>query len=305
MDNLCHTLTGAALAEAGLRHRTRFGSAALMIAANLPDIDVLAFATDTPAVALRRGWTHGVLAQILLPVLLASALVLLDKWRPPRTAGSSRVRPLALLLSCYAGVLSHVAMDWLNSYGVRLLMPFSDRWFYGDAVFIIDPWLWVTLAVGYGFARRRRRPAAARGALVVAAGYVLLMTLSATAAREYVVEAWTRSHGRPPDALMVGPAPVDPFRKHVIVDAGGDYQRGTFRWWPTRLEWTGHRVPANDSHPAALLANRQPAFQAFLVWARFPYYETAHVPGGTRVTLGDLRFGERRLFKVEAILSDP
>jgi hypothetical protein len=36
MDNLCHTLTGAALAEAGLKHRTRFASAALMIAANLP-----------------------------------------------------------------------------------------------------------------------------------------------------------------------------------------------------------------------------------------------------------------------------
>ncbi len=30
-------------------------------------------------------------------------------------------------------------MDWLNSYGVRLLMPFSNRWFYGDALYIVDP----------------------------------------------------------------------------------------------------------------------------------------------------------------------
>ena len=37
-----------------------------MIASNLPDIDVLIFATGTPSVAFRRGWTHGVLADLLL-----------------------------------------------------------------------------------------------------------------------------------------------------------------------------------------------------------------------------------------------
>jgi inner membrane protein len=43
------------------------------------------------------------------------------------------------------GVLSHPFLDWLNNYGVRLLMPFSDRWFYGDTLFIVDPWLWLIL----------------------------------------------------------------------------------------------------------------------------------------------------------------
>src|SRR5262245_55750682 len=100
MDNLCHTLTGAALAEAGLKHHTRFASAALMIAANLPDVDVLAFATGTPPVALRRGWTHGVLAQALLPVFLTAVFVALDRWRPPRS-GNAPVRIGALLLIGY------------------------------------------------------------------------------------------------------------------------------------------------------------------------------------------------------------
>ncbi|MGH9310579.1 MAG: metal-dependent hydrolase, partial [Vicinamibacterales bacterium] len=165
MDNLCHTLAGAALAEAGLRHRTRFGGAALMIASNLPDIDVLAFISDTPAVALRRGLTHGVIAQVLLPVALAAVLVLVDKRRPPRSPGASAVQPIALLVMCYVAGLLHVGMDWLNNYGVRLLMPFSDRWFYGDAVFIVDPWLWLTFASGSLLARRWRRPAPARAAL--------------------------------------------------------------------------------------------------------------------------------------------
>ena len=54
MDNVCHTLVGAALGRAGLAQRTRFGAAALMISANIPDLDVLVFATNTIAVSFRR-----------------------------------------------------------------------------------------------------------------------------------------------------------------------------------------------------------------------------------------------------------
>jgi inner membrane protein len=36
-------------------------------------------------------------------------------------------------------------MDWTNNYGVRFLLPWDSRWFYGDLVFIIDPFLWFVL----------------------------------------------------------------------------------------------------------------------------------------------------------------
>ena len=65
MDNLCHTLVGAAIGEAGLKQRTRYGNATLMIAANLPDLDVLSFLTGVNPISFRRGWTHGVLAQFV------------------------------------------------------------------------------------------------------------------------------------------------------------------------------------------------------------------------------------------------
>jgi inner membrane protein len=42
-------------------------------------------------------------------------------------------------------VLTHPALDWLNNYGMRWLMPFDGRWFYGDALFIVDPWVWLVL----------------------------------------------------------------------------------------------------------------------------------------------------------------
>ena len=147
MDNLCHTLAGAALAEAGLRTRTTRATATLMIASNLPDIDVAVFATDTLAMSFRRGWTHGVLAMGVLPVALATAMWLWDRWRGAvRRAGAARRRNFSgLLLLSFIGNWLHVLMDFLNSYGVRLLMPFSERWFYGDALYIVDPFLYVAL----------------------------------------------------------------------------------------------------------------------------------------------------------------
>lgn len=303
MDNLCHTLTGAALAASGLDRRTRFGGAALMIAANLPDVDVLAFAADVPAVALRRGWTHGVLAQILLPVALTGAFLLIDRWRRRKPPEPAPVRPLPMLLLCYTGVLSHVAMDWLNTYGVRLLMPFSGRWFYGDAVFIVDPWLWLALAWGVLWARRVRRPWPARAAVVAACLYIVLMVVSARSARQHVIAAWTAAHGRPPAALMVGPVPMNPFRKTVIVDAGDRYEQGTFRHLPARFALELPPVPKNDRHPAAQRAVQQDRdFRAVLLWSRFPFYELDDVPGGRRVTLRDVRFAARGIFSVDTVV---
>src|SRR5688572_18650917 len=118
MDNLCHTLTGAAFGEAGLKQRTRFGNATLMIAANLPDVDVLALVSSTPAVALRRGWTHGVVAQALLPIALTAAVLVVARMRPARHH-QPPVRAGWLLLLSYVGVLSHVGLDLLNNYGIR------------------------------------------------------------------------------------------------------------------------------------------------------------------------------------------
>ena len=305
MDNVCHTLVGAAFGEAGLKTRTRFGNPVLMIAANLPDVDVLAFLSDTPYVALRRGITHGVVAQALLPVILTGIVLLVDRWRPPpalslsngpalslptRRAGGERARAGPLLLLSYVGVLSHVGLDWLNNYGVRLLMPFSNRWFYGDSVFIVDPWLWLALGLGMLLARRRGRPFLATASLLLAAVYICGMVVSAERSRALVLETWIREHGRPPQALMVGPAFVNPLRKTIIVDAGAYYRTGSFTWWPGRVTFDPRPVPINGDSPAARHARADPRVQAVLVWTRFPFYRLAPADGGTRVTLGDLRF---------------
>jgi inner membrane protein len=159
MDPLAHTLAGAALAETRLARgpdgsRLPLATATLLMAANLPDVDVFSYVRGGDfALGFRRGWTHGVLAMVVLPLVLWGVLLAWQRWvRRPR--GTPPAPAGRLLLLAYVGVLSHPLLDWLNVYGVRLLMPFSGRWFYGDAVFIVDPWIWLVLGCAVYLARR-------------------------------------------------------------------------------------------------------------------------------------------------------
>src|SRR5262245_46980074 len=268
-----------------------------MIAANLPDIDVLVFATSTPAISFRRGWTHGILAQILLPIALTAVMVLVDRvWRSraASTAPGTRARPplnvRALLLLSYIGVSSHVFLDYLNNYGVRLLAPLDWRWFYGDAVFIADPWLWLALGAGVWLSRSRHTVWPARGALVFTACYVVVMLMSARAARDVVIRAWLDTRGAAPRALMVGPRPVTPFTRDIIVDAGDHYEPGRFSWSGAIVTFDPDRIPKNETLPAVRRAAETSAVGHFLSWSRFPFWTVVPGDGAARVTVGDMRF---------------
>jgi inner membrane protein len=290
MDNVCHTLVGAACARAGLARPARLAATTSMIAANLPDLDVLIFATDVPSVAFRRGWTHGFVAQAVLPLALAGVMFAIGRRMERTRSGAMPQAALGpLLLLSYVGVLSHVFLDYLNNYGVRLLMPFSGRWFYGDSLFIVDPWLWIAFGTATVLGRRGRA-GRARTMLIVASIYILAMIGSARAARGIVVDDWQRTYGSAPRALMVGPVPVNPFRKAVIVDAGDHYRTGSFTWSGRQTVYTAGAIAKNDDHPAVRAARHNPRVAGILVWARFPFWDIVPAENGVQVTVRDVRF---------------
>lgn len=264
---------------------------------NLPDVDVLAY-FDGPLADLqfRRGWTHGILALALWPFVLTAAIVLLDRLarRLTRASLPSTVRPREVLRLAGIAVLSHPVLDTLNTYGVRWLMPFSGEWFYGDSLYIVDPWVWLALGIGV-LLTGNRRGAPARAGLAVAAVYAVVMVGMAMGGREAARRELTQGGVRV-ERLMVAPVPFDPFTRRVVARQGEAYHTARFRWLRRP-----HLDPGSlRSFP--LGAPNDPAFAAaaatvegrrFLGWARFPWFQVEPRVGGAIVHLVDLRYADR------------
>lgn len=282
MDTICHTLVGAAIGESGARRMTPLATATLLIGANLPDVDALSYAIGSPvdALAFRRGWTHGVLAVAIWPFLLAGAVWLYDRMvrlRRPGT-GSDPARFGALLLLAFVAVASHPLLDLLNTYGVRLLFPFSGRWFYGDTLFIVDVWVWLALGLGILLSSRARRRGAARPWLAarVAGGLVLayiaaLRVSGATAAR--AVERSMVERGLDHVRVVMSPRPLDPLRWDVIVQVADGYATARWDWTASphvRGPWGS--IPGNAGAAYARAAAAAPDGRRYLVWARLPVF---------------------------------
>ncbi|HVR96484.1 MAG TPA: metal-dependent hydrolase [Thermoanaerobaculia bacterium] len=292
MDNICHTLVGAALAESGLKRRTPLATATLLLGANLPDVDVLSYFWGTDAaIAFRRGWTHGVLALALWPFLLTGLMLAWDRWVRRRPEAPARAG--ALFWLSVVSILSHPFLDWLNTYGMRWLMPFRDVWFYADTLFIIDVWIWLILTVGVVWSRlraRRGRPdreRPARVALAAAGVYILLMAGSQLAARAVVRDGFGGS-----GPLMAGPLPVTLLRRQAVADLGTQYAMGTVDWLrrPPLAPQPPRLLPKGDAHPAVAAAAVTREGRIFLHWARFPYFRVDERPESWVVRMGDARY---------------
>jgi len=155
VDNLTHTLCGWLLSRAGFDRLGPWVPPVMMVSANLPDFETLIdpFASKPDYLMYHRGLSHSLIGAAVLSIG-AAVLVWLIGWllrkrihEPPRI--------LPALLVCFVGALSHLLLDWFNTYGVKFLLPYNDRRYFGDLAFIADPWMWL-IAGGAIFAGTRR-----------------------------------------------------------------------------------------------------------------------------------------------------
>src|SRR5262249_35230419 len=188
LDNVTHTLFGATLARTPLSRAGRGTTAALLLASNAPDIDILATAGGTiKYLQWHRGPTHGPLGVVALGVITAT-LVWLGRRIYDVRRGASRSGPAAaddgtghdasfamLVAVSMIGIVFHIIMDVPTSYGTRLLSPFSWRWYAVDWMPIVDVYvLMVLVASLFGRANEsQRRTKAAIVLALMAANYGL------------------------------------------------------------------------------------------------------------------------------------
>jgi inner membrane protein len=147
MDNLTHSLVGLAAAKSGLEKLSPGATTLCVLAANAPDVDVvlLAFTDRWTALQNHRGITHAIVGVITLSILLPLIFLGIDLLISKLKRRPLRVKFGGLLLASFVASATHPFLDWTNNYGLRPFLPWNARWFYGDLVFIVDPFIWLLL----------------------------------------------------------------------------------------------------------------------------------------------------------------
>ncbi len=215
MDNVTHALAGVLMGEAAaawVARTPRVASSGIdlavvrraaitigVIGAELPDSDLF-YSGDVLNIGQlgyllhHRGHTHTVLFALVSGVIM---------WLIATRLGRSLRHPAisrTLLALSIAATLSHVLLDWTNNYGVHPFWPVDNRWYYGDAIFIIEPWLWI-VALPPLFMLARSRVARALyivlGVAILAACWMTGMLTNALAAFVTVAAiAWAFASSR-------------------------------------------------------------------------------------------------------------
>jgi inner membrane protein len=299
MDNLSHSLTGLAMARAGLNRLTPRATLLLLLSANIPDIDIAALGKSQFAyLEAHRGLTHSLVA---LPILAALCVAL--------TAAIYRQRLpwFQAWLAAAIGVASHLLLDLTNSYGIRLLTPFSRQWFHLDinaltdgpilaalAVAAVWPWLSSLVSGEIGEARKSTGQGIAVAVLLLCCGFeVGRYTLH----RRALAQLESRLYAGAP-ALQVAalPTAMNPFHWRGLVQTQAAWLAFNFTTLSqlnTESARTFFRAPPSEAIAAA---QRTAEFSYFLYFARFPVWSVQPVAvsagDGKRVDVTDLRFGE-------------
>jgi len=292
VDNLTHSLVAAVMGRMGLKRLSPRAMPAMIIAANLPDLDsFVARGVGCDPLAAHRGFTHGIGGLVTMPFLAVAIVWLWERLHPGK---EGPLKLGGLLLACFLAVLSHPLLDLMNTYGTRILEPFSHRWFYADTLFIIDPWIWLALILGLEISWRAerlgrdwRRPAAwAFTAMLLYIALNNAISARAVALTRPLVENVAR-----PRMIVASEVPLTFWKRRMIwrgdaIGGAGDYDL---------LQGLNHATLDPEITPLRLddprlaaAAKRDRHVRAFLFWSRMPMV----VKQGAHAFLTDQRFYE-------------
>jgi inner membrane protein len=273
----------------------------MVIAANIPDVDIVSWAGGTLTyIEYHRGIAHSLIAA----PIWALVLILLF-----------RSRNWLSYLACLVGVFSHLLLDWTNTYGIRMLLPFSSRWLHLDITDVVDPWIWLVffLAVAApalaGLVSSEigaKSSGAKKGWAWVALAFLLAYEGGRFAIHERVLGVMGARlyNGKQASRLSAIPNRWSPLQWRGVAEGDG-YVVNVPVDLNTEFDPSDGRIDYASPPNEAALKTRP--FEVFSRFNQLPFWKVEKLADGTtEEQLIDLRFGtpERPGFAATAII-DP
>jgi len=286
------------LGRAGLNRKTALATATLTLAAEAPDLDVFSrFGGSAFALNHHRGFTHSFLGVPIVAAVVVAFMYGIWRMRGRKTRNPNLPPRWGLLFAygCLAG-LSHLVLDYTNSYGIRPFWPFSERWYSWDIVYIVEPVMLVVLILGLivpslfflinqeiGAGRRDKGPPGR-----LAASLALLGVFACWGLRDYehrramaALEARTYQGA---DAIRISAYsyPVNPFRWYGLAETPGFFAMMDVDSLAPDVDPQGTmqiRYKPEET-PVTLAAKRSYLGCVYLSWAQYPITETEELEGG-------------------------
>lgn len=305
MEPVTHLLTGACLSRAGLNRKTGLATLTLVLASELPDLDIVtAFGGSVSYLQHHRGITHTFLGA---PFVAAGAMAIVyGVYRLLLSRGYQfKLPPRWRLLYLYAlfAVLVHIFMDFTNSYGIRPFEPFSWKWYSWDILFILDPILLAILVLSliipplFGLISDEigaRKTVRGRGGAI----FALLFFLALIYARDFehrravnLLQSLSYSDEEPMRASAF-PTFFNPFQWVGVVETRDFLTSGTANPHQGRFDSDEMSRPHYKSvdTDVTLAAKKSRLGQVYMDWAQYPVLDTERLPDGFRVRFIDWRF---------------
>jgi inner membrane protein len=300
MDNLTHTAVAAFLSRTGPGRWSPYATPIILLGANLPDIDVASAAGGgLNYLHFHRHLTHSVVAMPFL-ALIAAAIVRLVVRKPIAWRGA--------FFAALLGVASHLALDFTNVYGIRLLLPFSSAWQSLDITGVVDLWIFAVCLLGLaapvlgrlvgseissGSARVRHF---GRGWAWFALGFVLSYEVLRFGLHARAVTAASSQlyQDAVPLRVAAGPNAINPMKWRGLVETADSMavQEINLAGDLTAVRPLVFHKPEPD--PAIDAARRTTTFQRFLEFSQWPLWRVTPYPARENarlVEVFDLRFG--------------
>ena len=256
MDSFTHLVSGTVLGDAILGRKV--GNRAMVwgaIASSLPDVDVLLrpFEDDLSFLVHHRGLSHSVFVAAAAAVVFGWLAAAWDR-RASRRPGSESPGPHAGFWPwtglCLAAILSHLLLDVCTTFGTPLLMPWSDRRFALNNLFVIDPLFTLPLtvaAVACLWLRQesRKRRLLNRVGLGLSGAY-LVTTLLVAHWVQGIFAASLAEQRIESRRLMAAPTPFNAVLWYCVAEGRDGYYVGYYSVFGPRRPIRFHFVPRNQ-----------------------------------------------------------